>query len=89
MTSADITTLTRDRRGRIEATPQNIMSAIESQITVFNGRTMIYEGTAWRPLTDTDMIQLRETAEIQGFAPISKRRMREAIRMIVAKKGTP
>ena len=78
--------LTRDRRPRIEATLPNIIAAIDSQVRVVDGCISI--APDWRPLTDTDMVALRETlGRVHGFKPVSKRRMREAIRMLAA-KGT-
>jgi hypothetical protein len=79
------------RKLQYPATIENLVYVLSAQrqttlgFDQFRGRIMIAPaGTRdWRPLSDTDMIQLRETfARDQRFAPISKDLMHDALQLV-------
>lgn len=83
--------MTFNRKGQYEATIENLVYVLSTQQQAtlgydrFRGRIMIAPvGTEnWRPLSDTDMIQLRETlAREKRFAPISKDLMHDALQLV-------
>ncbi len=80
-----------NRKNQYEANLENLVHVlgVQRQATLghddFRSRMMLApQGSdAWRPITDTDMIQLRERlARERGFAPISKELMRDALQMV-------
>lgn len=86
-----VNVMTLNKKGQYEATLENLVYVLDAQklttlgYDTFRGRVMVAPvGTQdWRPLTDTDMIQLRETlAREQHFAAISKELMRDALQLV-------
>lgn len=82
-------TLTFDSRNRYEATLTNLIFVLAKQelaalgFDTFRGQIMICpQGGQWRPLTDTDMIRIREALERKGFAPVGKDMMRDALQKV-------
>lgn len=82
---------TYNSRNKYEATLENLVHVLVRQeqtrigFDTFRGRIMVaVAGTEdWRPLTDTDMIQLRETlGRVKGFAAIGKELMHDALQLI-------
>lgn len=83
--------LTFNGRNRYEATLPNVTSVLAKQelavlgFDTFRGQVMIAPAAApsqWQPLTDTDMVRLREALERQGFAAIGKELMRDALQKV-------
>lgn len=84
-------TMTLNRKNQYDATIENLVFIVGAQrqtrvgFDEFRGRIMVAPaGTEyWRPLSDTDMIQLREIlAREQRFAPIPKELMRDAMQLV-------
>jgi len=89
--AGEASVLTMNRKMQFDATLEALVYVLGKQTQAsigfdeFRGRVMIAPaGTEeWRPLTDTDMIQLRETlAREQRFAPIGKELMRDALQLV-------
>jgi hypothetical protein len=83
--------MTLNRKNQHEATIENLVYVLSTQQQAtlgydqFRGRIMIAPAGSedWRPLSDTYMIQLRETlAREQRFAPISKDLMHDALQLV-------
>jgi len=86
--------LTMNRKMQFEATLEALVYVLGKQTQAsigfdeFRGRVMIAPaGTEeWRPMSDTDMIQLRETlAREQRFAPIGKELMSDALHLVASR----
>jgi hypothetical protein len=84
-------TLTMNRKNQFDATLENLALVLGQQTKMtlgfdqFRGRIMIAPaGTIeWRPISDTDMIHLREAlGREQRFAPIGKELMRDALQLV-------
>ena len=91
VTAPDGHILTIGSKGRYEATLPNLEAALTAQETTrigldtFRERIMIAPAGSedWRPLTDDDMIRLRNRLEkVERFAPISSALMRDALRLV-------
>lgn len=80
-----------DKKMQYPATIENLVYVLSAQqqamlgFDQFRGRIMIAPASTkdWRPMSDTDMIRLRETfAREQRFAPISKDLMHDALQLV-------
>jgi hypothetical protein len=80
-----MTTLTFDRRGRICAALPNIVDQLEKRYRFRCGSYAPIGSDEWRPIEPADLIQFRLALETSGFASISRRRMRDAVRAIEAR----
>jgi hypothetical protein len=89
-----VSVLVMNRKMQFEATIEALSYVLGTQrqasigFDEFRGRIMIAPaGTEeWRPLSDTDMIQLRETlAREQRFAPIGKELMHDALLLVASR----
>lgn len=76
--------LTFDKRGRVRADLPNITDQLRRRYDFRLGRFRPIDSGAWKPITDADLIGFRLALEQSGFASISRRRMRDAIRAIEA-----
>ena len=83
--------LTLNRRNQYEATLENLVHMLGEQRQIhigfdtFRGRIMIAPTSTedWRPLTDSDMIYIRERlGRVEKFAAISKELMRDALQLV-------
>jgi predicted P-loop ATPase len=88
--------LSMNRRNQFEATIENLVHVLTTQnqgqlgYDKFRGRVMTAPtGTNdWRPINDTDMIQLRETlGRTKNFAPVNKELMRDALQLVAERQS--
>jgi predicted P-loop ATPase len=92
--AGEASVLTMNRKMQFDATLEALVYVLAKQTQAsigfdeFRGRVMIAPASTeeWRPLSDTDMIQLRETlAREQRFAPIGKELMSDALQLVAAR----
>ncbi len=76
-------------KGKYDATLPNLKTILTSTDAAcfaydeFRGRVMLKRGVDWKPVTDTDLIRLRELLERQhNFAAIGKDLMRDAVDLV-------
>ncbi len=88
--------LSMNRRNQFEATLENLVHVLTTQrngqlgYDRFRGRVMVApEGTTdWRPINDTDMIQMREhLGRSSNFAPVTKDIMRDALQLVAERQS--
>lgn len=88
--------MTFNRKGQYEATIENLVHLLSTQKQAtlgydqFRDRIMIAPAVSeeWRPLSDTDMIRLRETlGREQRFAPISQDLIRDALQLVAERNA--
>lgn len=82
----------RDNRGRIEATIENAVRAVERpdftgmeiRFDKFRDETMFaQEGTGqWQPFTDEDYVRLRISLACRGFRPVGRDLIRDAVSLV-------
>lgn len=80
--------MTRDKRGRIEATVSNALACVgradligcDLVLDAFKGQVMIHwGGGSWRALTDGDYVDIRCRLEARGFTSAPKELVRDVV----------